>query len=147
MKRAIQFAGLGLWIGAIGQLVFLGRLFRDHFSLITAISLVPCWTVFFVTFCNAPFPCSARTFRYILLFAMCWYASTSLLAEALVFGIQPASGDLISSIAGRVLMYLFGAVSFFVFIKASIIIRRHENEPGPADNNYIPPDASNNNNA
>jgi hypothetical protein len=131
MKRTLQIASLGLWVGALGQLAFLDRLFPHHSSLCTALSLVPWFTIFVVTFCNAPFPCSARAFRYILLFAMCWYASMSLLAEALIFRIQPVSPSHFSLVAGRLLMYPFGAAAFFVFIKASIIIRRHENEPEP----------------
>jgi len=131
MKSTLNIASHGLAVGALGQLALFGRLFPDHSSLCAAILLVPWFTIFFVTFCNAPFPCSARTFRYILLFAMCWYASMSLLGEALIFCIQPVSHSHFSLFAGRVLIYLFGAVTFFVFIKASIIIRRHENEPEP----------------
>jgi hypothetical protein len=85
---------------------------------------LPWLTVFVISFCRqAPF--GPRLFRYCLVFAMCWYGATTLLAEALHFFIQVAPPKHLPIAVARVLMYL-GAFSFIVFVRACIDLRGYE---------------------
>jgi hypothetical protein len=122
----LSIASLGLFIGAIGQMAIYARLFpRGPDWLVLGILFIPWLTVFVISFCReAPF--GPRPFRCCLIFAMCWYSALTLLAEMLFFCIQPAPNGHFSLIVARVLIYLFGAASFFVFIRTCIAIRRYE---------------------
>jgi hypothetical protein len=122
----LSIASLGMWIGTIGQMAIYSRLFpRIPDWLVCGVLSIPWLTVFVISFCNqAPF--GPRPFRYCLILSMCWYSSMTLLAEVLLFCIKPAPNGHFSISVARVLMYLFGAASFFIFIKACIAIRRYE---------------------
>ncbi len=123
----LGIASWGLLIGAIGQCCFYWRLFPDIPKwIVQGVSFIPWLTVFIISFCNRP-PFGPRPFRRCLLFAMCWYAVMTLLAEAFYFFIQPAPrGHFPLFIVARVLMYCFGAASFFIFVRACIQLRRYE---------------------
>ena len=129
MMGTLSIASWGLLIGAMGQAAFYSDLF-PHLPawLVISTLFVPWFTVFGISFCKQA-PCGARPFRRFLIFAMCWYAVTMLLAEILHFVIQPPPHGHFSLIAARFLMYGFGAASFFVFIRACIVLRRYEKKP------------------
>ena len=129
MMNTLGIASWGFLIGAMGQWAFFGRLFpRLPNWLVMGTLLIPWLTVYTISFCNRP-PFGPRPFRRCLLFAMGWYAVMTLLAEILYFWIQPAPRGHFSLIDGRLLMYSFGAASFFVFIRACIVFRRYETKP------------------
>jgi len=122
----LSIASWGLLIGAMGQSAFYKCVFPPLSGWIVLCALfVPWLTVFAISFCNRP-PFGPRPFRWCLIFAMCWYAVMTLLAETLYFVIQPVPHGHFPLIVARVLMYAFGAVSFFVFIRACIVLRRYE---------------------
>ena len=121
----LGIASWGFYIGAIGQAVFYARLFPGLPRWIVMGALSPPWLIIFIiSFCNRP-PFGPRPFRRCLLFAMCWYAVTTLIAETLYFFIQSAPRGHFSVIVARILMYGVGAVSFFVFVRACIVLRRY----------------------
>jgi hypothetical protein len=126
MMNTLGIASWGFLIGAMGQMAFFWRLF-PHVSdwLVMFPLFIPWLTVFTISFCNRP-PFGPRPFRRCLMFAMGWYAGMALLAELLCFLIQPAPLAHFSSTAGRLLMYSFGAASFFVFVRACLALRRYE---------------------
>jgi len=129
MMGALNIASIGLAIGAMGQSAFFLRLFPKLSAWVVIGTLfIPWLTVHTISFCNRP-PCGPRLFRHCLLFAMCWYAMMLVLAEALFFFIQPPPHGHFSLIIGRVLMYFFGAASFFILIRAYLVLRRYENKP------------------
>ena len=125
---SINVTSLGLAFGAIGQAAFYRSLFQRHDRLIFFFLLLPWLTIYTISFCRQP-PFGPRAFRYVLMFAMCWYAMMSLLAETLFFFIQPPPHGHFSLTIGRALMYPFGAASFFVLIRAYLVLRRYENKP------------------
>ena len=128
----LNIASWGLVIGAFGQLFSFTDLF-PHVSnkFVGAILLFPGLTVFILSFCNAPPPISPRSFRWCLIVAMLWYALAAILVEVLrIFvPVAPRGHDPVIAarviIGARVIMYL-GALSFIVFIRACVILRRHE---------------------
>ena len=61
------------------------------------------------------------------MFAMCWYAVATLLAESLHFFLHPPPYGHFSFAVARVLVYL-GALSFIVFVRYCIALRRLETE-------------------
>jgi len=126
---SLSIASWGLLIGAMGQWAFYYRIF-PHLPdwLIFGAVIIPWLTVFTISFCNRP-PFGPRPFRHCLIFAISWYAGMTLLAEALHFFMQPAPRGHFSLIAARVLMYVLGAVSVTVFIRACITLRRYETNP------------------
>jgi len=129
MMGTLSIASWGLLIGAMGQAGFYSDFFSHHLpGWVFGILFVPWFTVFGISFCKQP-PCGPRPFRHFLIFAMCWYAVTMLLAEILHFVIQPPPLGHFSLIVARFLMYGFGAASFFVFIRACIVLRRYEKKP------------------
>ncbi len=130
MMGSLSIASWGLLVGAMGQWAFYGRLFpRLPAWLVMSALFVPWLTVFTISFCNrAPF--GPAPFRRCLMFAMCWYGTLAVLAEALYWSIQPAPRGHFSLLLARVLMYCAGAMSFFVFIRACAVLRRYEAHPG-----------------
>jgi hypothetical protein len=56
---------------------------------------------------------------------MCWYATMTLLAEALHLLIKPAPHGHFPNAVARVLIYV-GALSFIVFVRDCIELRRYE---------------------
>jgi hypothetical protein len=125
MMSKLSIASWGLFVGAIGQGVFYSCVF-PHYSVRISVpaALLPWLTVFIISFCKqAPF--GPRLFRYCLVFAMCWYGITALLAEILHLFIHGASAAQSSITVARILMYL-GALSFIVFIQACFDLRAYE---------------------
>ena len=122
---AVNIASLGLAIGAMGQFWFYGRLF-PHFPswIVWGVLFLPWLTVYTISFCKRS-PIGPRPFRFCLYVVMCWYALIIILAEVIQVHVQlPADGGFPVT-AARAFMY-FGALSFIVFIRASIAIRRYE---------------------
>jgi hypothetical protein len=127
MMSKLHIASWGLLIGALGQAGFYGQLFPRLPSWIVFIALLPPWlTVYTISFCRQA-PCGPRPFRRCLLVAMCWYAVMTLLAETLYFSIHPASYGHFSITVARVIVYI-GSLSFIVFVRACIALRRYETE-------------------
>jgi hypothetical protein len=121
---SINVTSYGLAFGAIGQAAFYGSLFQHHDKLIFFFLLLPWLTIYTISFCRQP-PFSPRTFRYVLMFAMCWYAVATLLAESLHFLLHSAPNGHFGFTAARWFMYP-GALSFIVFVRFCIFLRRHE---------------------
>lgn len=133
MMNQLSIASWGLFIGAIGQVVFYGYLL-PHLSarILIGISLLPWLIVFFISFCRvAPF--GPKPFRYCLVFAMCWYTVVTLLAETLYLLTRPAASKRFWIIVARVPTYL-GLLSFIVFVRVVFALRRYETE-----NNHLTP--------
>lgn len=129
MMSTLSIASWGLLFGAMGQWAFYIRLFpRLPIWLLMGVLLIPWLTVFITSFCNSP-PFGPRPFRHCLEFAMCWYAGLTVLAETLYVFVQPPPRGNFSLIAARVLIYGFGVVSFMVFVRACITLRRYETKP------------------
>jgi hypothetical protein len=130
MMNRLSIASLGLFIGAIGQGAFYGCVFPHRSArIVVGISLLPWLMVFVISFCRvAPF--GPRPFRYCLVIAMCWYTVVTLLAEALFLLTRPAANEHFSIIVARVLMYL-GFLSFVVFLRIVVVLRRYETGDNP----------------
>jgi hypothetical protein len=98
---------------------------------ITFAALLPPWlTVYTISFCKqAPF--GPRRFRQCLIFAMCWYSIMTVSAETLHLLFHSAPYRHFSTLAARVLTY-FGALSFIVFVRACLLLRRYEMTRVPA---------------
>lgn len=125
MMSRLHIASWGLLLGAIGQGDLPGSLASRLPLWIIFAALLPPWlTVYTISFCRQA-PLGPRRFRRCLIFAMGWYATMTLAAETLhmFFHIVP-TGHL-STTAGRVLTYL-GALSFIVFIRTCVLLRRYE---------------------
>jgi hypothetical protein len=123
----LNVASWGFLIGAGGQFAFYAALFPHLPAWVVWSFLLPPWlTVYTISFCRQP-PFGTRAFRYALVFAMCWYGMATLLAESLRFLLQPTRSGHFSFAAARPLMYL-GALSFIVFVRFCIALRRHEVE-------------------
>ena len=123
---ALHIWSWGLFIGAMGQYAFYWS-FAPLPNWTVGALFIPWVTVFTISFCNRPPPISPRAFRGCLLFAMSWYALMTLLTEVLYFLIPPARGPF-SALIGRVLMYVFGAGSFLVLVRAWMELRRYESK-------------------
>jgi hypothetical protein len=121
---AISLASFGFFVGAIGQAVFYGILFPHLPKYAFVIWLVPWLTVFTISFCRQAL-FGPRPFRWCLIFAMCWYSILALLAEGLYRMMQPSPSEHTKVVVARALMYL-GALSFIVFVRACITLRRYE---------------------
>lgn len=106
---------IGLWIGAIGQGVFLTDYFSDLTPLIFIILCIPALVIAAITFTNVPFV-SRRTFRKCLLFTMVYYGIGCILSEATHYFSSSTSLDSTQVIVSRVMMYL-GALSLVGFIR------------------------------
>lgn len=83
--------------------------------------VLPWLTVYTISFCRVP-PFGARPFRNYLLFAICWYAAMTAIAETSLFIFRPTQVHF-PAIAARILAYS-GALSFIVLIPAYVSLRR-----------------------
>src|SRR5260370_40152130 len=127
---SLNVTNWALLIGPMGQLAFYAPLFPILPSWVVLILLLPpSLTIHTISFCRQP-PCGPRTFRYALVIAMCWYTGATLLAEILHFLIHPAPWRNFSFTAARLLMYP-AALSFIVFVRFCIALRRYEAENHP----------------
>ncbi len=121
----LNIASWALLIGSLGQLSFLAPLFPNLPYWVVWIPLLPPWlTIYTISFCRQS-PFGARPFRYALMLAMGWYAGFTLLGELLVFLTHPAPWGDFSFTLGRLFMYP-GALSFIVFLRFCVALRRHE---------------------
>ena len=127
MMSRLHIASWGLLVGATGQCALYDALLPRLPLWIIFIALLPPWlTVYTISFCReAPF--GPRRFRYCLMFAMCWYATMTLLAETLHLLIKPAPHGHFPNPVARVLIYA-GALSFIFFLRACIDLRRYETQ-------------------
>jgi hypothetical protein len=125
MMGRLHVASWLLLLGVLGQVALYSSLAPRIPLWVVFAALLPPWlTVYTISFCRqAPF--GPRRFRHCLIFAMSWYAAMTLAAETphMFFHIAP-SGHL-STTAARVLTYL-GALSFIVFIRTRVLLRRYE---------------------
>jgi hypothetical protein len=125
----LNVASWGLLIGALGQCVLYSSLFQHLPPWFVLIPLLPPWlTVYIISFCRLA-PCGPQRFRQFLLFAMCWYAAMSLIADAMTVLFHPVPREHFSIALGRVLMYA-GGLTFIVFIRALIQIGRQTQSNG-----------------
>jgi hypothetical protein len=123
MMSTLNVASWGLLIGALGQCVLYSSLFQHLPQWLVLIPLLPPWLmVYVISFCRQA-PCGPLRFRQFLLFAMCWYAATSLIADAMTVLTHPFPRGHLSLTVGRVFMYA-GGLTFIVFIRAFIQIGR-----------------------
>lgn len=122
---SLHIAGWGLAVGAVGQAALYYPLFpHAPLWLIMLPLFLPWLTVYTISFCRqAPF--GPRPFRYCLMFAMCWYATATLLAEALNLVIRPAPRGHFPITLAWVLIFV-GVLSFIVFVRTVILLRRYE---------------------
>jgi hypothetical protein len=125
----LNIASLGLLVGGVGQMLFYSHDLPHLPDWMFSLLLVPWFTVFGISFCKCP-PCGPRPFRRFLIFAMIWYLTMSLVAEALYFFIRPPPNGHFSAIVVRILIYLFGAASFTVLIRACLTLRAYEKKSG-----------------
>jgi hypothetical protein len=121
----LNVASWGLLIGALGQSLFYAPLFPRLPTWVVWTFLLPPWlTIFTISFCRQP-PFGPRPFRFVLVFAMCWYALAAMLGESLHFLLRPVPAVHYSFTVARSLMY-FGALSFIVLVRFCITLRRSE---------------------
>jgi hypothetical protein len=125
MMSRLNIASWGLLFGATGQYALCSALVPRLPSWIIFIALLPPWLmVFTISFCRqAPF--GPRRFRHCLIFAMCWYAVMTLLAEILHLLFQPTTVGHFPSTLARILAYS-GALSFIVLVRTCSALRRYE---------------------
>ena len=130
MMSMLNVASWALLMGAMGQCALYSELFQRLPPWIIFVALLPPWlTVYTISFCRQA-PLGPRRFRHCLIFAMCWYAIMTLLAETLHLVIHPSPRGHFSITVARVLTYV-GALTFIVFVRACIQLRRHEGTTSP----------------
>ncbi|HTH49726.1 MAG TPA: hypothetical protein VMB21_19590 [Candidatus Limnocylindria bacterium] len=126
MLGTLNLASWGFALGAGGQMAFYWKLLPlVPRWFVALVAFVPWLTVFAISFCNRPL-FGPRPMRHCLFFAVAWYAGLTLLAEVLRLVIQSPPTVHFTLLGARVLIYLFGSVSTFVFIRAGIALRRLE---------------------
>lgn len=121
----LNIASLGLFFGALGQAGLYGNLLPQLPAwAIMAPLFLPWLTVYTISFCKvAPF--GPRPFRNCLLFAICWYAVMTVIAEILLFVFHPAPQGHFPVFVARILTYV-AALSFIVLIRAYVFLRRSD---------------------
>jgi len=97
--------------------------------IVVSVLLVPWFTVFAISFCRQP-PFGPRAFRHCLIFAVCWYTISTLLAETLNLLYSPVPPKHLSIALARLLAYV-GAFSFVVFVRDCLKLRRYEQARTP----------------
>jgi hypothetical protein len=115
-----------LFIGVLGQALFLEPVTKPHLPGIIAvlISLFPGLIVLTITFAKQRF-LPPRPFRFCLLFAICWFATLTIIAEILYYlGFMPSDSREIQS---RVLMHI-GWLSLFFIVPLYVAARRYESK-------------------
>lgn len=88
--------------------------------------LAPWLTIYTVSFCRQP-PFGPRLLRRTLVLAMCGYGLATLLAEGFQFALKPVRSGQSAFMLARLFMYL-GSLSFIVFVRFYMVLRRHEIE-------------------
>jgi len=115
----LHIASWGLLLGAMGQAGLYMNLLpqRPTWAIMAPLAL-PWLTVYTISFCKvAPF--GPRPFRNCLLFAMCWYAVLTIIAEILLFIFHPCPARSLPSLVARILTYV-AALSFIVLIRSYV---------------------------
>lgn len=121
----ISISSLGLWIGAAGQrLLLTAWVPLSRLDIILIALFVPWLTVYTISFCKEP-PFGPRRFRHCLLFAMGWYTVMTLCTETVQVLTHLNRHNHIVNVMGQVLTYT-GALSFIVFFRACVELRRYE---------------------
>src|SRR5579864_7185809 len=122
----LNIASLGLLIGALGQSLLWGNPFPRLPQWIVLIQFLPPWlTVYTISFCRqAPF--GPRVFRHCLMFAMCWYATMTMLVEARYLFFHIEQHGRFEIVAAQSLTTL-GIFALIVLVWAWVRIRRFEN--------------------
>jgi hypothetical protein len=115
-----------LFVGVLGQMLFLEPVTKPHLPGIIAvlISLFPGLVVFTVTFTKQRF-LPPRPFRFCLVFAMCWFATLTIVAEILHhLGYMPSNNRDIQS---RIFMHM-GWLSLLFIVPLYVATRRDESK-------------------
>lgn len=120
----LNIPGYSLMVGSMGQVALLSPVFPKHHFIVWMFLLPPWLIVSTITFCRQP-PCGIRAFRKTLMFAMCWYATATLLAESLHFAVHPPASDGWSVTVARCLMCV-AAWGFIVYIRLCRRLHRLE---------------------
>ena len=125
MMSRLHIASWSLLFGATGQCVLYSDLVPRFPVWFIFLGLLPPWlTVYTISFCRqAPF--GPRPFCHCLIFAMCWYAAMTVLAEVFHLLFQPAPVGHFPIMVARSLAYA-GALSFIVFVRTCSVLRRYE---------------------
>jgi hypothetical protein len=125
MMSRLNVASWALLAGGIGQGALYSVLFTHLPPWTIFVVLLPPWLIVYtISFCRqAPF--GPRRFRYCLVFAMSWYATTTVVAEILYALIRP---DPVGHFPSRLahLLICFGLLTFAVFIPACTSLRHLE---------------------
>jgi hypothetical protein len=121
----LNIASWGLLVGALGQAGLYHNLFPQlpTWAVMAPLAL-PWLTVYTISFCKvAPF--GPRPFRNFLLFAICWYAVLTVIAETLLFVFRPAPQGHFPLFVARILTYV-AALSFIVLIRSYVSLGRSD---------------------
>jgi hypothetical protein len=117
------------FIGVLGQALFLEPVTMPHLPGIIAfmISLFPGLIVFTITFTKQRF-LPPRPFRVCLLFAICWFAALTIIAEVLYhLGYMETDGSVDPSIYFRILMHI-GWLGLLFIIPLYVTTLRYESK-------------------
>ena len=119
-------ANLSLFLGTMGQAACTGAL-KPHLPgwIMFLVVCLPFLTVFTITFFKRSF-LTPRAFRFCLLFAMCWFALVTFVAEILFqLGFMPPESPTFGRTLSRILMHV-GWLSFIPLIRLYLVTRRFE---------------------
>ena len=116
-----------LMLGCLGQAAFASPVLKPHLGswFGGVIVILPWLIVYTVTFLNQPFlsPCA---FRHCLLFAMCWFAALTIVAEVLChLGCMPPGSPAYAFTASRILMHV-GWLSLVPLVRVYFATLHHE---------------------
>jgi hypothetical protein len=117
----------GLFVGVMGQAGFMSPVVKPCLPTFIAVVIffLPWLIVSTITFTKQSF-IPPRLFRFCLLFAMCWFAAITTVAEILYhLGYLPPDGPQNASTLSRVLMHV-GWLSFLYLIPLYVADRRCE---------------------
>jgi hypothetical protein len=118
-----------LLVGVVGQACFLTPVVKLYLPAFIAvlIFMLPFLIVYTITFTRQSF-LPPRKFGLCLLFAMCWFATITIVAEILYhLGCMPPDSPQNATTMGRVLMHV-GWLSSLYLIPRYIATRRYESK-------------------
>jgi hypothetical protein len=125
----LNIASFGLLVGAVAQGILVAIQFTDpqpaRLPALYLAPFVPPWLiVYFSTFVRG-YPCGPRSFRRVLIFAMAWYATATLVVEVIYAVFHPVSpGPPLLYV--RMVVYIAGGISFTKFIRFCMASTRQE---------------------
>ena len=112
-----------LLLGTMGQAACTGAALKPHLPVLVV--YLPFLTVFTITFFKRSL-LPPRAFRFCVLFAMCWFALVTLVAEILFhLGYMPPESPTFGRTFSRILMHI-GWLSFIPLIRLYLVTRRYE---------------------